>query len=115
MLTNLNYSLICNTKAATAELVLYEIILFSEIIYSGDLLMVFINNMEGVPKDESILLISITIANQILIMDLMFRAAYEDKEREKEREMHNNELNVTTNKILPEVHSLQELESTKKI
>lgn len=76
VLTNLNFSLICNTKAVLAELALYELILFAEVIYSGDLLMVFIENMEGVPKDESILLISIVIANQILVMDLMFRAAY---------------------------------------
>jgi hypothetical protein len=80
-----------------------------EVVYSGDLLMVFIENMEGVPKDESILLISIIIANQILTMDLMFRAAYEDKEREKEREIHNHQLSITTNKIIPDVISLQEL------
>lgn len=41
--------------------------------------------MEGVPKDESILLVSIIIANQILVMDIMFRAAYEEKERELEK------------------------------
>lgn len=86
VLTNLNYSLICNTKAVLAELALYERFLFAEVIYSGDLLMVFIENMKGVPKDESILLISILIANQILTMDLLFRAGYEDKEREIEME-----------------------------
>jgi hypothetical protein len=45
--------------------------------------MLFINNLEGTVKDESILLISLMIANQILIMDLIFRAAYEDREREE--------------------------------
>jgi hypothetical protein len=39
----------------------------------------FVNNLEAKPKDYSILLVSIAIANQILIMDLIFRAAYEDK------------------------------------
>lgn len=43
--------------------------------------MLFINNLEGHEKEESILLISLLIANQVLIMDLIFRAAYEDKER----------------------------------
>lgn len=86
VLTNLNYSIICNTKAVLAELALYELVLFAEVVYAGDLLMVFIQNMEGVPKDESILLVSIIIANQILVMDLMFRAAYEEKEREMEKE-----------------------------
>lgn len=32
--------------------------------------------------DYSILLISLVIANQILIMDLNFRAAYEEKKRD---------------------------------
>ena len=86
LLTNLNFSLICNTKAELAELVVYEAVIFGEIIYNGDLIMLFINNLEGHEKEESILLISLLIANQVLIMDLIFRAAYEDKEREEEKE-----------------------------
>jgi hypothetical protein len=81
LLTNLNYSLICNTKAHLAELILYEIVLFGEIIYNGNLLLLFVNNLEDKPKDYSILYISIAIANQILIMDLVFRAAYEEREK----------------------------------
>lgn len=94
ILTNLNYSLVCNTKAHMAEFVAYEVILFGEIIYNGTLLILFVNNLEGHSKDLSILLISIIITNQILIMDLLFRAAFEDKEREleeKERMMAKNE------------------------
>jgi hypothetical protein len=34
----------------------------------------------------AIIFISLVIANQVLIMDLIFRAAYEDKEREEEKE-----------------------------
>lgn len=34
----------------------------------------------------AIIFISLVIANQVLIMDLIFRAAYEDKEREEEEE-----------------------------
>jgi predicted branched-subunit amino acid permease len=83
LLTNLNFSLICNTRATTPELILYELILFAEIIYEGNLTLLFIGNLEGKPKDYSILLISIMIANQVLIMDLVFRAAYEDREREE--------------------------------
>ena len=86
ILTNLNYSLVCNTKAHLAELIIYEIVLFAEIIYNGTLLILFINNLDAKPKDYSILLISIAIANQILIMDLIFRAGYEEKEKEKEEE-----------------------------
>lgn len=81
LLTNLNYSLICNTKAHRAELTIYELVLFGEIIYNGKLLVLFVNNLESKPKDYAILLISIIIANQILMMDLIFRAAYEDRER----------------------------------
>lgn len=44
-------------------------------------MMRYIRNLEGVEKDLSILFISLLIANQILIMDLIFRAAYEDRER----------------------------------
>ena len=45
VLTNLNYSLICNTKAHTAELCIYELVLFAEIIYNGKLLVLFVNNL----------------------------------------------------------------------
>jgi hypothetical protein len=85
ILTVFNYSMLCNTKADRAEFMVYEVILFGEIIYNGKLMLLFINNLEGHAKEESILLISVVIANQVLIMDLLFRAAYEDKEREEER------------------------------
>jgi hypothetical protein len=80
MLTNLNFSLICNTKAHLAEMILYEIILFGEIIYSGNLLLLFVNNLEEKPKEYALLYVSIAIANQTLIMDLILRSAYEEKE-----------------------------------
>jgi hypothetical protein len=83
LLTNLNYSLICNTKADTAELAVYLLTLFGEVIYNGNLMLMFINHLEEKPKDYSILYVSIVIANQVLIMDLLFRAAFEDKEREQ--------------------------------
>ena len=82
----MNYSLICNTKAHRAELIIYELVLFGEIIYNGKLMVLFVNNLEAKSKDYAILLISIIIANQILMMDLIFRAAYEDREREEEKE-----------------------------
>jgi hypothetical protein len=85
-LTILNYSLICNTRAERAELVVYELVLFGEIIYEGNLILIFIRGLAEKPKDYSILFISILIANQVLIMDLIFRAAYEDREREQEAE-----------------------------
>jgi hypothetical protein len=50
--------------------------LFGEIIFDGNLLVMFINNMEEKPKDYAILFVSIWIANQALMMDLMFRYAY---------------------------------------
>ena len=62
-----------------AELIVYQMFLSAEIIYNGKLLILFINNLEEKPKDYSILYISLVIANQILVMDLMFRAAYEDR------------------------------------
>jgi hypothetical protein len=86
LLTNLNYSLICNTKAHLAELILFEAVLFGEIIYNGNLFLMFINGLEGKPKDYCILLISLVIANNTLIMDLIFRAGFEDREREEEEE-----------------------------
>lgn len=65
-------------------MIVYEMVLFGEIIYEGNLILLFISNLQEKPKDYSILLISIMIANQVLIMDLVFRAAYEDREREEE-------------------------------
>ena len=78
-LTILNYSLICNTRAERGELVVYEMVLFGEIIFEGNLILIFITSLTEKPKDYSILLISIMIANQVLMMDLVFRAAYEDR------------------------------------
>lgn len=78
-LTILNYSLICNTRAERGELIVYEMVLFGEIIYEGNLILIFITSLSEKPKDYSILFISILIANQVLIMDLVFRAAYEDR------------------------------------
>lgn len=46
-------------------------------------MLLFISKLVEKPKDYSILLISIIIANQVLMMDLIFRAAYEDREREE--------------------------------
>ena len=53
--------------------------MFGELIYSANLILVFISSLEHTAKDESILLVSLMIANQVLIMDLIFRAAYEDR------------------------------------
>jgi hypothetical protein len=86
VMTILNYSLICNTRAERGELVVYELVLFGEIIYEGNLILIFITSLAEKPKDYSILFISILIANQVLIMDLIFRAAYEDREREEQAE-----------------------------
>ena len=86
ILTNINYSLICNTKAENLELFIYEAVIFGELFYNGDLIIIFIEGMEGKEKDMAIIFISLVIANQVLIMDLIFRAAYEDKEREEEKE-----------------------------
>lgn len=58
-----------------AEIIVYELVLFAEIIFNGHLLMDFVHNLEDRPKEISILLISIVIANIILIMDLMYRGA----------------------------------------
>lgn len=82
-MTNINYSLICNTKAEPMELFIYEAVIFGEIFYNGDLIIIFIEGMEGKEKDMAIIFISLVLANQVLIMDLIFRAAYEDKEREE--------------------------------
>ncbi len=76
LLTVLNFSLLCNTKADRWEFLVYEMVLAGEIIYNGHLMLLFINHLEGHAKEESILLVSIVIANQILMMDLLFRAAY---------------------------------------
>jgi hypothetical protein len=66
-------------------------------------MILFINNLDAKPKDYSILLISLVIANQVLIMDLMFRAAYEDREREEEKE------DKLVGHRLPQVGSNQEI------
>jgi hypothetical protein len=36
----------------------------------------FVNTLDEKPKDYSIVFVSIAIANQVLIMDLIFRAAH---------------------------------------
>jgi hypothetical protein len=83
-LTNLNYSFATNTKTQLSELVFYEAVLFGEIIYNGSLLVSFVSTLEGKSKDLSILYLSLMIANQMLIMDLMFRGAYEERLQEEE-------------------------------
>jgi hypothetical protein len=86
LLTNLNYSLMCNTRGDLVLLVVFEIVLFAEIIYNGTLLIKFINDLSEKPKDYSILFISILIAWQILVMDLIFRGAYEEREKDGRHE-----------------------------
>lgn len=86
LLTNLNLSLICNTKAHPFELWTYLAVLFAEIVANGKLFLLFVNKLLDKEKDQSILLVSIIIANQILVMDLIFRAAYEEREREEMKE-----------------------------
>lgn len=56
------------------------IVMFAEIIYSGELLVHFVTQLEEHPKskDRSILFVSIMIAWLILVMDLNFRAIYEE-------------------------------------
>jgi hypothetical protein len=76
LLTNLNYSVLCNIKGDIALLIFYEVILFGEIIYNGMLLVRFIDQLTHYPKDFSILFISISIAWQMLVMDLLFRGVY---------------------------------------
>lgn len=80
-LTCLNYSLLCNIKGDLPIVIVCEITLFSEIIYNGFLLIKLIGELEGKPKDYSILFISIFIAFQMLVMDLLFRGAYEEREK----------------------------------
>lgn len=82
LLTNLNYSLICNNRGDLPLLVVFMIVLFAEIIYNGTLLITFINELKEKPKDYSILFVSILIAWEVLVMDLMFRGAYEEKEKD---------------------------------
>ena len=50
MLSVVNYSLICNTKADRSEFFMYQFILFGEIIYDGHLLLYFVNHLEGSSK-----------------------------------------------------------------
>jgi hypothetical protein len=91
LLTNLNYSVLCNIKGDFPLLIFYEIVLFAEIIYNGTLLIRFIDELKDNPKakDYSILFVSIFIAWQILVMDLLFRGAYEDKQKHKKHhELH---------------------------
>lgn len=40
-----------------------------------------INHLVEKPKEYSLFLLTIIIANQMLMMDLIFRAAFEDRER----------------------------------
>jgi hypothetical protein len=58
-----------------AEIIVYEIVLFAEIIFNGHLLMEFVHSLDDRAKEISILLVSIILANIILIMDLMYRGA----------------------------------------
>jgi hypothetical protein len=60
-----------------------EVVLFGEIIYAGHLMLYYINHLEGKPKDYTIFFLTIIIANQMLMMDLIFRAAFEDRQREE--------------------------------
>jgi hypothetical protein len=77
LITNLNYSLLCNIKGDLPILIFYEIVLFAEVIYNGSLLIKFVGELTDKPKDYSILFVSIFIAWQMLVMDLLFRGAYE--------------------------------------
>jgi hypothetical protein len=86
LLTNLNYSLICNVKGDLPILALFEVVLFAEIIYCGTLLLKLISELEGVPKDYATLFFSLMIAWQVLVMDLLFRAAYEEKEKQSKHD-----------------------------
>ncbi len=72
----------CNTHGDLPILVVFLICLFAEIIYSGTLLITFIKDLRDEPKDYSILFVSIQIACGVLVMDLLFRCAYEEKEKE---------------------------------
>lgn len=82
-LTNLNYSLLCNVKGDLPVVVVCEIALFAEILYNGTLLIKLIGQLEGQPKDYSILFISIFIAWQMLVMDLLFRGVFEEREKQE--------------------------------
>jgi hypothetical protein len=42
LLTNLNYSVLCNPKGDLPLLIFYEIVLFAEIVYNGSLLLQFV-------------------------------------------------------------------------
>jgi hypothetical protein len=81
LLSNYIYSSICSEKGELPFLIIFEIVLFAEIIYDGLLLISFINHLEAKPKDYSILFISVMIAWEVLVMDLIFRAVYEDREK----------------------------------
>jgi hypothetical protein len=90
LLTNLIYSFACNGKTELAFLIAFETVLLAEIIYSGTLLIMFINNLKDKAKDYSILFISIIITWQILVMDLIFRAAYLDRIKEEDNQRLEN-------------------------
>jgi hypothetical protein len=84
VITNLNYSLAANDKSQLSEVIVYEVILFSEMIYNGYLLIIFIDNLIDSQKDFGLLYIVLIITNQILIMDLIFRFGYLKNEKDKE-------------------------------
>ena len=60
----------------------FEAVMFAEIVYYGNLLVKFIDDLEDKPKDYSIIFVSIIIAWLIITMGLIFRQAYEEKEME---------------------------------
>ena len=45
MLSNFNFSLICNTKARKSELFVYEAILCAEVIFNAHLIILFIGSL----------------------------------------------------------------------
>lgn len=62
----------------------YETILFAEMIYNGYLLIIFIDSLVDSQKDYGLLYIVLVITNQILIMDLIFRFGYLKNAKDKE-------------------------------
>lgn len=76
--TNLNYSLACNHLTSIPILALYEAVLFGEIIYNGNVILHLIQHESFKNENEGILFFVIVVdANQILIMDILFRIWYE--------------------------------------
>lgn len=84
VMTNLLYSLAANNKSQLSEVIIYETVLFGEMIYNGSLLITFIDSLMDKQKDFGLLYMVLVITNQILIMDLIFRFGYEKNEKEKE-------------------------------